>query len=220
MAEQQQFDWQKETAKCVEGLKFDLEQDYTFELQFDGVSLHTMTRKDGTEVVFKKGERAGMPVKMYTFPFLEKESEIVFKLDFFHGDRYKVNPANPELEDEIVLFSRKLGYNPVVDGNFSIGDFINPGITFTAKLKELPAKEGAKAYKTIDIATIEVVGSGPSGSQSKVSEPSDAEQREILALAKGCKKFSELVSRINKTAKKDEYLDAAMRMKETGKLKF
>ena len=220
MAEQQQFDWQKETAKCVEGLKFDTEQDYNFELQFEAVSLHTMTRKDGTEVVYKKGDKAGLPVKMYTFPFLEMESGIVFKLDYFHNEKYKVNPANPELEDEIVRFSRKLGYNPVLEGNFSVGDFIKPGIAFTAKLKELPVKEGQKSYKTIDIDTIEMSGASASETQSKITEPSSAEQTEILALAKGCKKFSELVAKINKTAKKDEYLDAAMRMKETGKLKF
>lgn len=217
---QEQFDWTKETAKCVEGLKFDTEQDYTFELVFEDVSLHTLKRKDGTFVMYQKGDKAGQPVRMYTFPFREVESDVSFKLDFFHNEQYRVNPTNPELEDDIVKLSRKFGYSPVLNGNFSPADFIKPGIVFTARLKELPAKEGQKPYKTIDISTIQLGENNAGDTQSKVSEPSDAEQKEILALAKGCKKFSELVAKINKTTKKDEYLDAAMRMKETGKLKF
>lgn len=240
MAEQQQFDWQKETAKCVEGLKFDLDEEYPFELVWENVSLHNIVKKndDGssTEIVYKKGAKAGQPIKMYTFPFKELNSNVEFKLEFFHNDSYRVNPANPELEDDIVKLSRKLGYNPVLDGNFSIADFIKPGLSFTAKLCyqkptkanevlnevkgviETPdGKEIRKAYKTIDISTINASESGSTEKQAELSE--DAVE-EVMEMKKGCKKFSELVSKINKAGKSDELLDVAMRMKEQGKIKF
>jgi hypothetical protein len=237
MAEQQQFDWQKETAKCVEGLKFDTEQDYKFELVSEEVSLHTIGKE--APVLFKKGPKAGTPVKMYTFPFREVESNVMFKLEFFHNDSYKINPTNPELEDDLVRLSRKVGYNPVLDGNFTVADFVKPGLAFTAKLCfQKPTKAGqkvdeargvvvnaageevGKAYKTIDIDTI-VMSDGSSSGQGTLPEPINADdEKAVLALAKGCKKFSELVSKINKEKRKDELLDVSMRMKEKGTLKF
>lgn len=221
MAEQQQFDWQKETAKCVEGLKFDLENEYQFEIVFENVSLHDIVKKneDGTSttVVYKKGEKAGQPIKMYTIPFRELNSNVEFKLEFFHNDSYRVNPANPELEDEIVQLSRKLGYNPVLDGNFSIRDFIKPGIAFTAKLKELPPSKNGKVYKTIDISTI---NASESGSTEKQAELSEGVVEEVMEMKKGCKRFADLVSKINKAGKNDELLDVAMNLKEQGKIKF
>lgn len=218
--QQQQFDWEGETAKCVEGLKFDLDQDYTFELVFEGVSLHNLVRKDGEVITYKKGEKMGQPVKMFTFPFKEVESNVEFKLDYFHNDSYRVNPQNPELEDDIVKLSRKLGYDPVLGGNFRVKDFIKPGVTFTARLKELPPSKDNKVYKTIDLDTISLGESAPHEKQAKVDDIPAGKQKEILALAKGCKKFNELVSKINKSGKVDELLDAAMRLKENGTLTF
>lgn len=241
---QEQFDWQKETAKCVEGLKFDLDQDYKFELDFDGVSLHTIAKKlaDGSSetILYKKGDRAGKPIKMFTIPFKETETNVAFKMEFFQNDSYRINPQNPELEDAIVKLSRKLGYNPVLDGDFSVADFIKPGIVITAKLMYQPptekgytvdektgmilnalGKDVRKAYKTIDIDTITLGEGGSSGETQESIEKVDAEtQKEVQDLAKGCKKFAELVTKINKAKLTDKLLDPAMKMKEQGLLKF
>lgn len=243
-AVQEQFDWQKETAKCVEGLKFDLDQDYKFEIDFDGVSLHTIAKKlpDNTmeTILYKKGDRKGQPIKMYTIPFKETETTVAFKMEFFQNDSYRVNPQNPELEDDIVKLSRKLGYNPVLDGDFSVADFVKPGIVITAKLMyQKPTEKGysideksgmvlnaagkdvRKAYKTIDINTIVVGEGGSSGETQEAIEKVDAAtQKEVLELAKGCKKFAELVTKINKAKLTDKLLDPSMKMKEQGLLKF
>jgi len=223
MAEQQQFDWQKETAKCVEGLKFDLNQEYKFELVFEGVELYHTSKKqeDGTRVpsYYKTGAKQGEPVLKYKFPFKELNSNVEFTLEYFKNDSYRVNPANPELEDDIVKLSRKLGYSPVLDGNFKVSDFIKAGLVFTAKLIDLEPNSKGKVYKTIDISTIKTESSG-SVSQEKFADISNEDMTEVHEMAKGCKKFSELVSRINKAGKSDELLDVAMRLKEQGKLKF
>ena len=243
-AVQEQFDWQKESAKCVEGLKFDLDQDYTFEIDFDGVSLHTIAKKlaDGSyeTLLYKKGDKAGQPMKMFTIPFKEQGTSVTFKTEFWHNDTYRVNPQNPELEDAFVKFSRKLGYNPVLDGDFDPKDFIKPGLVITARLAyqqpyekgysideksgmvlNAAGKEVRKAYKTIDIDTIVVGEGGSSGETQEAIEKVDAEtQKEVQDLAKGCKKFAELVTKINKAKLTDKLLDPSMKMKEQGLLKF
>jgi len=237
---QQQFDWANETAKCIEGLKLDLEREYHFELLDTEVSLHEIGKDGEPPICYKKGPLAGQPIKMYTFPFRETQLNLEFKLDFFHSDSYRVNPTNPELEDSIVRFSRKLGYNPVVNGNFSIRDFVVPGIAFTAELEELApkgtyfdkdgmlfSKDGKpvdranyKIYKGIKIDTIKLDGGSASAGQQKINEPSKDVINKVKALAEGCKKFPELVKKISAEEKSDELLNAAMMMKSNGTLKF
>ena len=46
---QEQFDWMQDSAKCVEGLKFDLDKDYTFDLVFEEISKHPMKRGSGDD---------------------------------------------------------------------------------------------------------------------------------------------------------------------------
>ena len=231
---QEQFDWTQESAKCVEGLKFDLDQDYNFELVYEDVALHALKTKEGEILLYKKGDRKGQPLKMFTFPFKEVNTNVEFKLEFFQNDSYRVNPENPKLEDDIVRFSRKLGYQPVLDGTFSPADFIKPGIAIKARLCfQKPTKAGEvlneasgtidnasgtelrKAYKTIDIDTIVLEGeSGASEAQEKIEPIADADKKAVQDMAKGCKKFSELTTKINKS-KKYDLLGVAMRMKES-----
>jgi len=233
---QEQFDWTQETAKCVEGLKFDLDQDYDFELVYEDVGLHALKNKAGEILTYKKGDRKGQPLKMFAFPFKEVNTNVAFKLEFFQNDSYRVNPENPELEDDIVKFSRKLGYQPVLDGNFSPADFIKPGIAITARLCfQKPTKSGEildearglvvdangkeirKAYKTIDIDTITLGGESGDDGQEKIEPVSDADKKAVLDLVKGGKKVSELTTKINE-AKKFDLLGVAMRMKESKEL--
>jgi hypothetical protein len=224
---QEQFDWMEESAKCVEGLKFDLDQRYTFDLIFEEVSLHPLKRKDGTVITYQKGERAGQPVRMFTIPFKEIASNVTFKLDFFANENYRVNPENPELEDEIVKFSRKLGYNPVLDGNFALKDFITPGIRITAMLKEQELTEdqkkaGKKAYNQINIDTIELDGEGGGeiGGQQNIEDVPEDVQKKVQDAVKAskAKKFQELSAYLSKT-KKFDLIEPALRMKEQGLLK-
>lgn len=246
MAEQQQqFDWMKEVSTCVEGLKLDLETEYHFELAKsvpDSVSLHTIGKPGEPPLLFKEGQKAGQPIKMYTILFRETGLNLEFKMDFFHNESYRINPGNPELEDEIVKFSRKVGYNPSLGGDFRVSDFIREGLSFTAKLKELAPKgtyfnesgvllskkdntavdrSTVKIYKGIDINTIKLDASvKPISNQTGITKPSDEIVKKIQELAKTCKKFPELVKKINAEDDADVLLDAAMMMKSNGELKF
>jgi len=228
---QEQFDWMQDSAKCVEGLKFDLDKDYTFDLVFEEISKHPMKRGTGDDaevIVYKKGEKKGQPVMMYTIPFKERESGVAFKVDFFANDSYRVNPENPELEDAIVKFSRKLGYSPVLDGDFSLADFLKPGIAITARLKERELtddqkKKGKKAYNEIDIDTIVLEGesAGESGStQESIEEVSKEDQEKVQKYLKEskAKKLGELTTYLSKK-KEFKLVEAAIRMKEQGLIK-
>ena len=247
---QEQFDWMQDSAKCVEGLKFDLNKDYTFDLVFEEISKHTMKRGKGDEaevILYKKGDKKGQPVMMYTVPFKERETGVEFKLDFFANDSYRVNPENPELEDEIVTFSRKLGYQPVVDGEFSLKDFLQPGLAIVARLmyqkptkpgEELDEKTGKivdshgkplrNAYTGINIDTIVKEGeSGESadessgGKQAEIEEISKDDQEKIQQAIKDskAKKMGDLTTYLSKK-KMFKLVEIALRMKDQGLIKL
>lgn len=229
---QQQFDWAKDSADLVEGLKFDIGVDYAFVL--DEFSKHDMRKKGSTTpILYKKGDRAGQPVLMYTATFKEQETSVKFKLDFFVQERYRVNEAAPETEDDFVAFSRKLGYNPVLGGHFSPADFIHLGTQITAQLKEQPQTDadkaaGKKPYNMIDVKTIVLGEDGGSGSSadapSEISDDVISELQKMIDTAPKCKKFADLAGKINKLAAKDkskfELLEPAMRANDQHKLKF
>ena len=229
---QQQFDWTTDSAECVEGLKFDLDARYGFIL--DNFTKHDMTRKDGSRVLYKKGDREGQPVLMYTAAFKEEQTNVIFKSDFFVQETYRVNENAPETEDDFVRFSRKLGYNPLLGGKFSPADFIKIGMRITAKLKEQPLtdeqkKANKKAYNEIDIDTIslEEGGEAGGGQQDLPAEVSDEIVKELQALinaAPKAKKFADLAGKINKQGAKDktkfDLLEPAMQANASGKLKF
>lgn len=233
---QQQFDWSKDSGECVEGLKFDLDARYGFIL--DNFTKHDMTRKDGSKVLYKKGEKEGQPVLMYTAAFKEEQTGVVFKSDFFVQDTYRVNENAPETEDDFVRFSRKLGYNPVLGtkedpGRFSPSDFIKIGLRITAKLKEQSLtdeqkKANKKAYNEIDVETISLEEGGEAGGQQDLpAEVPEAVVKELQALinaAPKAKKFADLAGKINKLGAKDkakfDLLEPAMQANAAGKLKF
>ena len=82
----------------------------------------------------------------------------------------------------------------------------------TAHVKELPPNADGKVYNTIDISTIQC--DGVADTQQEIPEEIPAViVAEIKALAKGCKKQSELTSKINK-AKKFALLTFAMQLVE------
>ena len=229
---QEQFDWMQDSAKCVEGLKFDLDKDYIFDLVFEEISKHQIKRGSGDDaevILYKKGDKKGQPVLMYTIPFKERESGVVFKTDFFANDSYRVNPENPELEDEIVNFSRKLGYSPVLNGDFSLADFLKPGIAITARLKERELtddqkRKGKKAYNEIDISSVVLEGESPSAGddhQEAIEEVSHEDQEKVQKYLKEskAKKLGELTTFLSKK-KEFKLVEAAIRMKEQGLIKI
>src|SRR5512138_1906900 len=225
---QQQFDWTKDSAECVEGIKFDLDNTYSFIL--DEFTKHDMRRKDGSTVTYKSGEKQGKPVLMYTALWKEEQTKVKFKLDYFVQDQYRVNENAPETEDDFVKLSRKLGYKPILGGRFSPNDFIHLGTKISAKLMVQPQSDadkaaGKKAYNTIDVDSIILEGEVGGDSQQEIPDeiPADVE-KEIVALAKGCKKFSDLAGKINKMGAKDaakfDLLEPAMKLNQVGKIKF
>lgn len=227
---QQQFDWSKDSGECVEGIKFDLETDYTFTLS--DFTKHNMIRKDGSHVTYKKGPKAGQDVLMYTAAFKEDETNAEFKLNFFVQDTYRVNENAPETEDDFVAFSRKLGYNPVLGGKFSPADFIHLGTKITARLKlqdqsEEDKKAGKKAYNEIDVSTITLAGENAIDSQTEVDdvpEETIAKLQKLIDAAPKCKKFADLAAKINKAGAKDksmfDLLEPAMHANDKHLLKF
>lgn len=229
---QQQFDWSNDSAECVEGLKFDLDTTYDFIL--DNFTKHDMVRKDGTKVLYKKGDKVGTPVLQYTAHWKETKTNVIFKTDFFANDSYRVNENAPETEDDFVRFSRKLGYNPILGGRFNPADFIKIGMSISAKLKaqdqtEEQKKAGKKPYNTIDIDTI-VLGEGGSAGDAQQDLPTEVPEETIKELQKlidaapKAKKFADLAGKINKLGAKDkskfDLLEPAMQANQAGKLKF
>jgi hypothetical protein len=229
---QQQFDWSKDSGECVEGLKFDLGVPYTFIL--DNFTKHDLVRKDNTRVLYKKGDREGQPVLMYTAAFKEEQTGVIFKSDFFVQDTYRVNENAPETEDDFVRFSRRLGYNPILGGQFSPKDFITIGMRISAKLKaqdltDDQKKAGKKAYNEIDVdsITLEEGGATGGGQDSLPEQVSDEVVKQLQALinqAPKAKKFADLAAKINKAGAKDkamfDLLAPAMQANQEGKLKF
>jgi len=249
-APQQQFDWSKDSAECVEGLKFDL--DTTYEFTLDNFTKHEMVKKDGTKVLYKKGDKEGQPVLMYTAHFKELQTTAMFKLDFFVQDRYRVNENAPETEDDFVKFSRKLGYAPILGtkeepGRFAPADFIHLGIKISANLKyqvptstnekldeatgqitDLSGNVLRKAYTQIDVDTIVLDGDNATDSQEslpeEISDDVKKELQDLISAAPKCKKFADLMAKINKAGAKDkskfELIGPAMQLNQNGQLKF
>ena len=239
------YDWSNDSQECVEGLKLDHDTEYEFILE--GFSKHDMKTKDGTIITYKKGPSEGEPVLMYTFEWKMIETNIVIKDDYFVKDKYRVNENSPELEDDIVKVSRKLGYNPVLGGKFSVADFVQIGMKIKARLKyRAPTKAGErldeergvivtesgaekKAFDAIDIDTIVLDGESSGGdSQQEIPEEIPAATiKEVQDLIKAgkCKKFADLATQINKFVKTNPekhkaLLSAAMNLNQQGKLKF
>jgi hypothetical protein len=203
MPRQQTFDWTKQSAQLVEGLKFDLGVDYDFVL--DNVETKEMVRKDGSKVTRKDGT----VVVMNTLQWKETQTNVIFKMDFFVNDKYRVNENDLANEDDIVKLSRKLGYKPKLGGKFALVDFLHLGMKITAKLKELPKKNpndvNEKVYKTIDIATISTDGSsGPTDLQQSIPEDDISELKELIkGFSKGCKKQPEVYKKIRDSKRDD-----------------
>lgn len=215
--EQQQFDWHKESSKCVEGLRLAVGEDLEFELDYDNVELKAATKKDGTVVTRKDGTVS----KVWRIPFIEVQSKLSKRLDFWANENMRVNQNTPEVEDEFVKFSRRLGYNPQLGGDFVPEDFLKRGTRIIAKLKERPdATNPEKKYTEIDVTTIRLAdGSGASDSQTPLADDSELIS-EVLTMAEDSKlkKFSDLVAKINKAKRTKDLLPVAMKMKTDGVL--
>lgn len=243
--QQQQFDWSNDSQECVEGLKFDHDTEYTFVL--DNFTKHDMHRKNGELITFKKGDKEGEAILMYTFEWKETQTNVKFKDDYFVQDSYRVNENSPELEDALVKTSRKLGYSPVLGGRFSVADFVHIGMGIQAKLKyRVPTKAGetldeargviigadgkeTKAYDTIDVETIALDGETTAADTQQELAAIDpkivAELNGMIASVPKCKKFSDLSGKIIKLCAKDQVrlkslMEPAMQLNGQGKLKF
>lgn len=222
MAETQDtFNWMEESADVVEGLKFDTEIDYTFRL--DSVEPSIVKRKDGSVVL----RNDGTPSKKLSLKWVELTSKVGFKMDLWVNDRERVNPANPEIESENVKLSRRLGYNPVLGGKFAFPDFLKVGMEIEAKLIPVTSKDAKgveRTFNNIDMNTVRLVGDAPDEQTQIPAGPSPEVVKEIQALAKGCKKISDLTGKINKLAAKDpskfQLLQPAMQLAEQGVIKF
>lgn len=221
MSEQETFNWMTESADVVEGLKFDTDVDYTFRL--DSIDPLIVKRKDGSTVL----RNDGTPSKKLTLKWVELSTKVGFKMDLWVNDRERVNPSNPEIESDNVKLSRKLGYSPVLGGKFSFGDFLKVGMEIEAKLVPVTSKdkEGKeRTFNNLDQASVRLVGDAPDSQAQIPDMPSSDIIKELQALAKGCKRLSDLTAKINKLGAKDpakfQLLQPAMQLAEQGVIKF
>lgn len=221
MPEQETFNWMDESADVVEGLKFDTDIDYEFRL--DLVDPLIVKRKDGSVVL----RNDGTPSKKLALKWVELTSKVGFKMDLWVNDKERVNPANPEIESENVKLSRRLGYSPVLGGRFAFPDFLKVGMQIEAKLIPVESKDKdgkVRTFNNIDMTTVRLVGSSGDSQQQIPDAPSSDVVKELQALAKGCKKLSDLTGKINKLGAKDpakfQLLQPAMQMAEQGIIKF
>lgn len=219
--EQETFNWMNETADVVEGLKFDNDVDYTFRLE--SVDPTIVKRKDGSVVL----RNDGTPSKKLTLKWVELQSKVNFKMDLWVNQRERVNPENIELESDNVKLSRKLGYNPILGGKFSFTDFLKIGMEIEARLIPVTSKDKdgrERTFNNIDVSTVRLLGAAPD-TQANIPEavPQDI-VKELVALSKGCKRLSDLTSKINKLGAKDpskfQLLSPAMQLAEQGVIKF
>lgn len=228
MAEtQQQFDWHKESSKCVEGLRLAVGEDLEFELDYDNVELKQALKKDSSGNKIPSLNNDGTPKKIWSIPVIEVQSKITKYLtdekgySFWANANVRVNPNTPEVEDAIVRLSRRLGYNPQLGGDFVPEDFLKRGLRFVAQLVEYQdEKDPTKKYTRIDMNTIRLAdGSGPSDSQAPLADDSELIS-EVLTIAEDAKlkKFSDLVAKINKAKRTKDLLPVAMKMKTDGVL--
>jgi hypothetical protein len=213
-AQQQQFDWHKESGKCIEGLRLPIGEDLTFELDYDNVELKAATRKDGSVVLRKDGTVS----KIWKIPFIEVQSKVSRRLDFWHSDTPRVNPNNPEVEDDFVKFSRRLGYSPVVGGDFIPEDFLKRGLRIIAQLaEEVSPTDPTKKFSNIVLTSVRLESAGASASAQETLPSDDPElQAEVLGMAEDCAKFSDLVKKINKAKRTQDLLPVASKMKKDG----
>ncbi len=217
--QQQQFDWHKESGKCVEGLRLAVGEDIEFELDYDNIELKAAMKKqpDGSKIPLTD-KKTGAVRKTWRIPFIEVQSKITKNLDFWANDNYRVNQNAPEVEDDFVKFSRRLGYNPVLGGDFVPEDFLKRGTRIICQLKPQNPSDPANKYTEIDISTIRLADG--SGGESQASLPDDPELvAEVLGLVDDkVKKFSDLVKKINTAKRTKDLLPVAMKMKSDGTL--
>lgn len=210
-APQQVFDWAGQEATILEGIKFDPDVTYELELDYDKISWHTVKRKDGSLVLRKDKS----PSRILEIPFVVLETEVQLSVK----DWYNLGKdGKPMVFKDSVIWklADKLGYNPSIGKSLLPSDFLTRGLKIKAKIMELPPNEQGRVYNAIDLDTIQSEGVEQQTIPEKIP---DAVAAEIKALAKGCKKQSDLMSKINKS-KKFDLLQPAMLLIEQGTIKF
>lgn len=208
---QEVFNWVEQEATILEGIKFDPDVTYDLELDYDKISWHTVKRRDGSFVLRKDKS----PSRILEIPFVVLETEVQLSIK----DWYNLGKDGKPMvfKDSIIWkLAEKLGYDPSVGKSMLPSDFLKRGLKIKAKIMELPPNEQGRVYNAIDIDTIQSEGVEQQTIPEKIP---DAVVAEIKALAKGCKKQSDLMSKINK-AKKFELLQPAMLLIEQGQIKF
>jgi hypothetical protein len=96
-----------------------------------------------------------------------------------------------------------------------------------AKLVPITSKDKdgkERTFNNLDQATVRLVGDAPDSQAQIPDMPSSDIIKELQALAKGCKRLSDLTAKINKLGAKDpakfQLLQPAMQLAEQGVIKF
>ena len=152
--------------EITEGIKFDPENDYTFEV---------------TDIKRKAGEKDGKPWQSLELSFTEAESGVTIRKSFFLNPKISINKDSPEKSADLIKLANALGYKTEIGTKgFHPKNFLRIGLKISARVVEQVRKDGTKTgYSEINIASIRPFGK--KAQQSFASDPSDVAkwQKEI-----------------------------------------
>ena len=148
MAEETQntFDWMAEenAMEVVEGIKFDPEADYTFEIK---------------EIAGKSGVKEGKPWKAIEVHFAEQESGVVIRKPFFVSPKITKNLDTPTKSNDMVKLAEALGHKPAIGTKVHPKNFLRVGMKITCKVLPQKTKDGKETgYSEIALETCRIAG--------------------------------------------------------------
>lgn len=143
---QSTFDWMADDnqMEVVEGIKFDPEREYPFEIK---------------EITGKGGIKEGKPWKAIVVAFAEEESGVVIRKMFFISDKITKNVDSPEKSNDLVKLAEVLGHKPEIGKKIHPKNFLRVGMKVTAHVLPQKRKDGTETgYSEISIASIKPLG--------------------------------------------------------------
>lgn len=202
---QNTFDWMDDnnSMEVVEGIKFDPEIDYPFEIK---------------EIVGKKGVKEGHEWQAIEVHFAEQESGVVIRKSFFVSPKITKNMDTPAKSNDLVKLAEALGHKPSIGSKIHPKNFLRVGLKITAKVVPSKNKEGKETgYSEIDLTTVRP--SGTKAQQKITIDPVKIEkwQKEITDGKYTSKeKYLQNLANTGRVMEVSEFLAAA----DSGSIKF
>lgn len=141
--DQRTFDWTQADFEVSEGVKFDPEIDYNFEI---------------TEIKGISGIKDGKEWKAVKVSFAEEETGVALNKSFFVGKVTK-NRDSPEKSNDLVKFAIALGYKPEIGTKLDLKNMIRTGMKISARVVPQTDRKGKETgFQEINLATVKALG--------------------------------------------------------------